>query len=223
MTDQQQRLLDIFQFRHACKKFDPTKKVSDDEFHTLLEVARLSPSSFGLEPYKLIVLQNPDVRKAIYPYAWGAQKSLDGASHVIAFIALKEPEIHWNSSHVQHVVRDIRKLPEDVYQFYEKAYTNFGENDFKTFESQRSGFDWSCKQTYIALGNMLTAAAALRIDSCPIEGFIPQKLDEILGDSYGLYDTKRYGISVMAGFGYRAENPHRPKTRRPMEELVIWK
>lgn len=114
------------------------------------------------------------MRKAIYPYAWGAQKSLDGASHVIAFIALKEPEIHWNSSHVQHVVRDIRKLPEDVYQFYKKAYTNFGENDFKTFESQRSGFDWSCKQTYIALGNMLTAAAALRIDSCPIEGFIPQ-------------------------------------------------
>lgn len=223
MTTTKQHILDVHNFRYACKQFDPTKEVSKEDFDTILEVGRLSPTSFGLEAYKILVLQDKELRCKIYPHAWGAQKSLEGASHIVVFLANKQADLRWGSDHMEHILRDIKQLPDDVYGFYQGAFTNFGENDFKTYESERATFDWACKQTYIVMANMLTAAAELGIDTCPIEGFVPAELNRILGDEAGLFDTNHYGISVMASFGYRAEEPHRGKARRPMDEVVLWK
>ncbi len=222
METMNQTILDAFRFRHACKKFDPAKAVSAEDFDTILETARLSPSSFGFEPWKLVVLRDPQIREKLYSFAWGARNSLDGASHFVILLARKKADMLHSSDYITHILRDIQKFPEDIAQSRRKTYENFQENEFRLLESDRAMFDWASKQTYIVLANMLTAAALLRVDACPIEGFDRQKADQLLSE-FGVMDQEHFGVSVMAGFGYRAEPPHREKTRQPLSDIVLWK
>ncbi|MEL7602245.1 MAG: NAD(P)H-dependent oxidoreductase [Bacillota bacterium] len=222
METMNQTILDAFRFRHACKKFDPAKAVSAEDFDTILETARLSPSSFGFEPWKLVVLRDPQIREKLYSFAWGARNSLDGASHFVILLARKKADMLHSSDYITHILRDIQKFPEDIAQSRRKTYENFQENEFRLLESDRAMFDWASKQTYIVLANMLTAAALLRVDACPIEGFDRQKADQLLAE-FGVMDQEHFGVSVMAGFGYRAEPPHREKTRQPLSDIVLWK
>lgn len=112
-------------------------------------------------------------------------------------------------------------MPEDVMSMMRNAYSNFQEKDFNLLENDRAIFDWASKQTYIALANMMTAAAMRGIDSCPIEGFNQEAVETLLADE-GLINRDHFGVSVMAGFGYRDEEPHREKTRQPLEDIVEW-
>lgn len=217
-----EKLLETFRFRFACKKFDPDKTVSDEDFHTILEAARLSPTSFGFEPWNIIVLQDEEVKKKLYPIAWGAQNSLNGASHFVILLARKKSDMIYSSDYLTHMMKDVHKLPEDAAEGRRKAFQRFQEKDFNLLESDRALFDWASKQTYIVLANMLTAAAFLGIDSCPIEGFMRDEAEELLIKE-GLMDPDHFGVSVMAGFGYRGEEPGHEKTRQPLSELVKWK
>ncbi|WBY64662.1 nitroreductase family protein [Thermocaproicibacter melissae] len=90
MNTMNQKILEAFRFRYACKKFDPSKAVSKEDFDTILEAAHLSPSSFGFEPWKIVVVQDPELKKKLYPIAWGAQNSLNGASHFVILLARKK-------------------------------------------------------------------------------------------------------------------------------------
>lgn len=222
MENMNQTILDAFYFRNACKKFDPLKTVSAEDFDTILEAARLSPSSFGFEPWKLVVLRDPQIREKLYSFAWGARNSLDGASHFVILLARKNADMLHSSDYIRHIMYDVQKFPEDIAQTRLRAYENFQKNEFRLLESDRALFDWASKQTYIVLANMLTAAALLKVDSCPIEGFDRQKADQLLAE-FGVMDEEHFGVSVMAGFGYRAEQPHREKTRQPLSDIVLWK
>ncbi len=221
-TSRNEALLDILRSRHACKRFDPGKTVSDEDFQTILEAARLSPTSFGFEPWKLIVLRDPAIRQKLYPLAWGAQKSLEGASHFVVLLARKGAGMRYSAEHVTHMMRDIQQLPPETASQRREKYRAFQEEDFTLLESERAIFDWASKQTYIVLANMLFAAAYLGIDSCPIEGFHREKVDALFVQE-GLYDPEQFGVSVMASFGYRAEEPRRAKTRQPLDDLVFGK
>lgn len=153
---------------------------------------------------------------------------MDGASGIN-----RRPSILWHSRHGKNgsyfrigpdqVYKDIQQVPDEVYEFYRNAYGNFSENDFKTLESERSAFDWAGKQAYIVMAHMMAVATLMGIDSCPLEGFIPKEMDRLLGEEHGLFDTEHFGIAVMAAFGYRGEDVHRNKTRRPLSESVLWK
>lgn len=222
MKERNQEILDVFRFRHACKKFDASKKVSSEDFQTILEAARLSPTSFGFEPWKMIVLTDETIRQQLYPLAWGARNSLDGASHFVVLLARKQADTLYSSDYITHIMQDIQKMPPEMMQQRRERYRTFQADDFDLLGNERALFDWACKQTYIVLANMMTAAAYLGIDSCPIEGFHQRNADAVLADA-GLFDPEHFGVSVMAGFGYRAEPPHREKTRQPMEDLIIWK
>ena len=101
-----------------------------------------------------------------------------------------------------------------------KNMLNLQQEDYKTFESERAAFDWASKQAYIVMANMMTMAAYEGLDSCALEGFNQDEMTALLGDELGLFDTKHFGIAVMAAFGYRDEEPHRNKTRRTMDEIV---
>ena len=114
----------------------------------------------------------------------------------------------------------MKQLPAEVDAAYREKYAQFTKEDYKTFESERAAFDWASKQTYIVMANMMTMAAYEGLDSCALEGFNQDKMTALLGDELGLFDTKHFGISVMAAFGYRDEEPHRNKTRRTMDEIV---
>lgn len=220
MNTKNKEIIDAFQFRHACKQFDPTKTVSEEDFNTILEAGRLSPSSFGFEPWKFLVVQNKSVKEKLFPVSWGAQNSFNGASHFVILLARKKVDTIYNSEYITKIMSEIQNLPEDVANQRKSAFESFEKNDFNLLESDRTIFDWASKQTYIALANMLTVAAFLQIDSCPIEGFNIEKVEEILKNE-GILDTEHFGVSVMASFGYRAKEPHE-KTRQPLNSIVQW-
>lgn len=221
MSISAQDILNAFNYRYATKKFDPNKKVSDADFNTILETGRLSPSSFGFEPWKFLIIEKQSIKDKLFPVSWGAQNSLNGASHFMIILARKKADTVADADYITHIMKDIKHMPEDVQNMMRGVYSNFQTNDFKLIDSDRAMFDWASKQTYIALANMMTTAAMLGVDSCPIEGFNIEKVEEILSEE-GVLDKEHFGVSVMVGFGYRDEEPHREKTRQPMEDIVTW-
>jgi nitroreductase len=213
-----QAILDAFHFRHACKAFDPQRKISADDFAFILETGRLSPSSFGYEPWRFVVIQDMALREKLLPVTWGAQGQFPTASHVVAILARGE-DMRPGSAYVEHMMRDIQKLPDEAVARRRTFYQQFHEVDFE-LQDPRCLFEWSARQTYLALANMMTAAAMLGIDSCPIEGFNRKGAEAVL-DAAGLLDNGRFGLSVMVAFGYRAK-PQPEKKRQPLDDIVRW-
>ncbi|NEW06772.1 NAD(P)H-dependent oxidoreductase [Paenibacillus sp. SYP-B3998] len=213
------QIFQAYQFRHACKEFDSTKKVSNADFDFILETGRLSPSSFGFEPWKFVVIQNPLLREKLLPVTWGAQKQLPTSSHFVIVLSRTQADLVADSAFIQSMMKDIQLLPEEVQQGKGKVFHNFLEKDFKLLDSERITFEWGCRQTYIALGNMMTAAAQIGIDSCPVEGFHKEKAEQILKEEGILKGN--FGIACMVAFGYRINEP-RPKTRQSIEQIVEW-
>lgn len=221
MTISKQAILDAFWFRHACKEFDADRKISNEDVDFILETARLSPSSFGLEPWKFLVVQNPQLRQAMLPYVWGGQKQLPTASHVLIGLIRKPCFMRYDSDYVQNFMREIQKFPEDAAQTRTAILKKFQEQDFALSESERAMVDWGGKQSYIALANMMTAAAMIGIDSCPIEGFEQDALQHLLAERIGL-DLEAWSVAYLVAFGYRNGPPARPKTRHAKSDIIEW-
>ncbi len=213
-------IIEAFYFRHACKIFDKDKKIPEEDFKTILEAARLSPSSFGFEPWKFLIVQDKALREKLLPVTWGAQNILPTASHYVIIIARKKPTLLYNSEYITHMLYDVHHIPKEKAEARRAKYKKFQEEDFKLLESDRAIFDWASKQTYIALGNMMSVAAMLKIDSCAVEGFEMEKIEDIMAKEFGI-DTNIWGVSVMVGFGYRI-NPQPKKTRQSLEDITKW-
>lgn len=217
MSSMQETIINAFNFRHATKEFDPEKKVSESDFHTILETGRLSPNSLGLEPWRFVVIENEDLKEKLKPYSWGAQKQLNTASRFVIILARKN--VTTDSEYVQHIIRGIKKYEESTIPAVEDKFNNFQTN-FHINDNERTLLDWASKQTYIALANMMTSAALLGIDSCPMEGFDLDKVTEILAEE-NVVDTEHFAPSVMVAFGYRKEEP-KDKVRQPAEDVIEW-
>lgn len=215
------KFLDAMMFRHACKEFDNTKKISNEDFNTILEMGRISPSSFGFEPWKFVIVQNEALREKLKAFSWGAQGQLPTASHFMIILSRKKKGMIYDSEYIQHMMRDVKQLPEDVQELYSQFYEKFQKEDFSLLESDRNLFDWATKQTYIALANMMTGAAYMGIDSCPIEGFDYNLTEAFLKDELGL-DTEEYGPAVMLSFGYRKNEEKREKSRQELDAVTAW-
>lgn len=212
-------VLAAFNFRHACKEFDPARKISAADFGLILESGRLSPSSFGYEPWRFVVIQNTALREKLLTVTWGAKKQLPTASHYVAILARKG-SMRYDGAHVRHMLHDVYKFPPERIEARTAVYRKFQEADFKLLENARALFDWSCKQAYIALGNMMTAAALIGIDSCPIEGYDQAGAESVLTEA-GILEPKEWGLAVMVAFGYRI-HPQPAKVRQPLAEVVQW-
>ena len=206
-------------YRYACKKFDSTKKISEEDWNAILAAARLAPTSLGFEPFELLIVQKPEIREKMKAHGWGIQAGLE-ASHFVVFLTRKKVDLEFDSPYVRYIQEEVKQLPAEVDAIYKEKYAQFTTEDYKTFESDRAAFDWASKQAYIVMANMMTMAAYEGIDSCPLEGFNQDEMTALLGDKLGLFDTKHFGIAVMAAFGYRDEEPHRNKTRRTLDEIV---
>ncbi len=213
-------IIDAFNFRHACKIFDKSKKISSNDFNTILESARLSPSSFGFEPWQFLVVQDMKLREKLLPVTWGAQNILPTASHYVIILARKKPTLLYNSDYITHMMYQVHKIPKAKAEARRAKYKKFQEEDFDLLSDDRYIFDWACKQTYIALGNMMSVAAMLGIDSCAVEGFERDKIEKIIKEDFNI-DTNIFGVSVMVGFGYRL-NEQPTKTRQKLEDIVKW-
>jgi len=215
-----EKFLSAMKFRHACKEFDTNKKISQEDFQYILEAGRLSPSSFGFEPWKFLVVQDESKREKLREFTWGAQKQLPTSSHFVVALAKKPYFMRYDSEYVHNFMGDIQRLPEEIVELKKGFFKKFQEEDFKLLESERTLTDWASKQTYIPMGNMMTGAALIGIDSCPIEGFDREKINEILVSDFGI-DGEKYEVSNMMAFGYRINEPFE-KTRQKMEDVVEW-
>ncbi|MFJ7977047.1 NAD(P)H-dependent oxidoreductase [Peribacillus sp. NPDC096379] len=214
-----QEILEAFQFRFATKEYDESKKISEDDFHFILEAGRLSPSSYGFEPWKFLIIQSPELRQRLMKIASGAERQLRGASHFV--IILARTDVRYDSEYIINHIKSVQKMPDEFLEMLVGSLKGFQENKLKLLENERTLFDWSSKQTYIALANMLTAAAQIGIDSTPIEGFNFDDVHSLL-ESEDLLENGKLKPSVMAAFGYRKEEPRRPKTRKNLDEIVQW-
>lgn len=204
MTNQEtlrKEILHAHQNRFATKAFDANKKINEEDWMTIMEAARLSPSSFGYEPWKFLLLENQQIKDDLQDIAWGARNSLNGASHFLIVLARKN--VTGNSAHVKHMVEDVFGIPYSETAPQTIFFNNFQQKDFDLTDDRKL-FDWASKQTYLAMANMMTTAAYLGIDSCPIEGFDKEAVDNYLAEKK-IIDLDSFGVSYMAGFGYRAQ------------------
>ena len=204
--------LEILKFRHACKIFDESKKISAGEFDFILEAGRLSPSSTGLEQWDFLVVQNKELREKIKAVSWN-QAQITSCSHLVVILA-KIKEIKVGSSYIDKMIARRADKNIEAIAARQKFYNDFLLSNFKNDDELT--FQWSHEQCMIAATNMMNAAANLGIDSCPIEGFDRHALNEILG-----LDESEKRVAIVVPFGYRL-NPQPEKYRRQRAEVVTW-
>ena len=190
-------------FRHACKLFDDTKQMSKEDLHFILEAGRLSPSSFGMEQWQFFVIRDKAIREEIRKAAWN-QAQITTASELVAVTYKKK--VRSSDAYIQSEF-DKFHYPDGVRGMYGQF---IDPRDDATLEC------WSARQVYIAAGNMMTAAASIGIDSCPIEGFDKESVEKIMG-----LDTKNYALAMLIPFGYRV-NEQPPLHRSELSEIVTY-
>lgn len=200
--------MEAMDFRHACKIFDDTKTIPDDQMHTILEAGRKSPSSFGMEGWKFLVITNKTLKEKIRPVCWN-QVQITSCSHLVIILAAIE-NVKPGSGIPQKRFNRRPLTPEQIETYMNLYSTHLSH----TLSSDANIYHWTSKQTYIALGNMMTAAAYIGIDSCPIEGFEKEKLEALLG-----LDPTQWQVSVVVPFGYRL-NEQSKQLRLGFDEVV---
>lgn len=210
-------LLRAQQWRHACKEFDINKKIDAEDLNFLLEIIRLSPSSFGFQPFQVFVLRNTALLEELKSVTWGGQKQLPTASEVLLFSARKD--IRFDSDFIDYSLKTVRNLPEEMIDIYKPLVKKHQEEDFALLNDVRYLHDWAGKQIYIALGNLMSAAAEIGVDSCAIEGFSMAGIAEILAKHQIINPTLQEPC-VMCALGYRLAPPARAKVRRDIHDLV---
>jgi len=197
-------------FRHACKIFDADKKISDDAMEYILEAGRKSPSSFGMEAWKFVVITNEALKETLKPLCWN-QAQITSCSHLVVVLAGID-SVKVQSGEVEKRFKR-RQVPQESLDFYMDIYANHLKD---TLNSDENIYAWTAKQCYIALANMMTAAAYIGIDSCPIEGFEKEKVETVLG-----LDTSKYQVAALVPFGYRL-NEQSEQLRLPFEDVVSY-
>ncbi|WP_299435690.1 NAD(P)H-dependent oxidoreductase [uncultured Maribacter sp.] len=202
--------IDSLQWRYATKKFDSSKKLTKDQLNTILDAVQLSASSYGLQPYHVFVISDNEIREKLQAASWG-QTQITESSHLVVFAN----QTTFNDSHVDDYLTNValtRKLPENSLQ----EYGDFMKSNLTPLPDDIKNI-WSSKQTYLALGNLLSAAASIQVDACPMEGFDAEEYNKILG-----LTDKNLNASVVATIGFRSENDetqHYKKVRKSKENL----
>lgn len=202
-------IIEALQWRYATKAYDTTKKVSTEDLNTILEAMRLAPSSFGLQPWKFIVVENAELRAQLREHSWG-QPQITDASHLIVLCRKNKITSDDVNAYMQNI-SETRSMPVEQLDNYKDFINWFLKNLDASAMAARN-----TKQAYIALGTGLTAAAELKIDATPMEGFDAAKYNEVLG----LTD---YSAAVLLPIGYRSaddQSANYAKVRYSQETLV---
>lgn len=210
-------IIDVLNFRHSCKEFDINKKISDDDFEVILEAGRLSPSSMGIEPWKFLVIENQELKNELGAVCWGGKVQMPTSSHLVVYLSRAAKELRFDSNYINHLLKEVKHLPEDVVSTYKGIMKSIEEVRFKEDSDLEA---YASEQVHIALANMMNVAAMQGIDSCPIGGIDRKAVEKILVDR-GLLDTDKFNITLCGAFGYRVNNPGE-KLRQGMDEIVTW-
>jgi nitroreductase len=186
-------LLQQLSWRYATKKFDAERKIPAETWAALEEALVLSPSSFGLQPWRFIVVKTPETRKALQEASWNQTQVVD-ASHLVVLASKNDVSEEYVGDFLS-LVAETRSMDLALLDTYRGMILQFVSHLSKAGKIP----DWTTKQSYIALGFLLSSAALLGVDACPLEGINPQKYDELLNLSSQGYSTR-----VACALGYRA-------------------
>ena len=203
--------LTALNWRYAVKKFDPAKKIPADTWAALEQSLLLSPSSYGLQPWKFFVVENPAIREQLLPHSWG-QKQIVDADKLVVF-AVKKDVTPADADRLIARTSQVRGVPAEALATYRGMMAgSLSRTPAPEIDT------WMSRQVFIALGVFLTTAAVLGVDACPMEGFVPEKYDEVLG-----LGAKGYASRVVATAGYRAADDAygtAKKVRYELSEVV---
>lgn len=210
MTIQPNTIIEALNWRYAVQVFDPSKTIAEETLHAILESARLAPSPFGIEPWKFIVVENPDVRAKLREVGYGQPKITDAPYLIVVAYRTDMKE----SIAKERIERTVKIHNQDASQFEGLKQMIDGSINSRSEEQLET---WAKAQAYIPLGMMIETAALLGVDSGPMEGFDPNAVDEILG----LQEKNLHATSMIA-LGYRGDDAaaDRPKVRRDFEEVI---
>ena len=206
------QIIDGLKWRYATKKFDANRFLDDTQIDTLKEAFNLTATSYGLQPIRLVVIKNKELQEQLVEHSWN-QRQVADASHVLVICIENTVDEAYIDAYFDRV-KAIRNTPDDILN----PFKDFMKNSFKD-KTQEELRTWSSKQAYIALGNLLTVCGVEKIDACPMEGFIPEKYNEVLGlEAHGLSSV------LVLPVGYRAEDDmfsDFKKVRKSVAESVL--
>ncbi|MGD1864838.1 MAG: NAD(P)H-dependent oxidoreductase [Phormidesmis sp.] len=189
------KITDVLNWRYATKKFDPDKKISDEDWKALEQSLVLSPSSFGMQPWKFFVVRNPKTREELKPLSWG-QSQITEASHLVVLAIKNDVGVDDIEPYISRM-SEVRDVPVEKLEGLVNAIKGYLEEPPFPLQPDK----WSAKQVYLALGFFMYSAALLGIDTCPMEGFVPTDYDRVLG-----LQDKGYSAVVLCTAGYRAKD-----------------
>lgn len=206
------QILQKLNWRYATKKFDPSRKISPEAWHALEQSLVMAPSSFGQQPWKFFVIRSSDLRQQLQQQAWDQSQVVD-ASHLVVLASKQNVDNDDVDRYIEKVM-EVRQMPKDKLVGMEKAIKGFLTDPPFPLDPEA----WSTRQVYLALGFFIYSAALLGIDACPMEGFKPDKFDEILG-----LTEQGFAAKVLCAVGYRAKDDKladMAKVRYQTEEVV---
>jgi nitroreductase / dihydropteridine reductase len=204
--------IESLQWRYAVKKFDSNKKLTQDQINTLKEAFNLTATSYGLQPLKLVIVENKEIQKELVTHSWNQPQVLE-ASHLLVICIPKT----FTSSEVEkyfELVKKTRNTPDNIIEPFKKFLTS--EIEQKTEEELLL---WNKNQAYLSLGNLLTVCALEKIDSCPMEGFVPEKYDEVLN-----LNKQNLTSVLVLPVGFRSEEDYMKdlkKVRKELKDVII--
>jgi len=203
-------IIDALHFRYAVQTFDPSKKISPENLHTILESAQLAPSSIGLEAWKFLVVENPELRAQLQVAAY-EQSKVTSASHLVV--------LTYRTDHQNIVLERLERTAKTQNESIENlgGLKAMADGGIARTVADGSYESWMKAQTYIPLGMMMETASLLKIDNAAMEGFDADKVNEILG-----LKDKNLKVATMLALGYRGEDSvaKRPKTRRDFADVI---
>lgn len=204
--------IESLEWRYAVKKFDSDKKVSKKQIEILKKAFNLTASSYGLQPLKLVIVENKKIQEELVLHSWNQPQVLE-ASHLLVICIPTEYTIE-DVKNYFNLVKEIRNTPDAIIN----PFKDFLTEEIKK-KTQEELLAWNKNQAYLALGNLLTVCALENIDSCPMEGFIPNKYDEVLG-----LNEKKLTSVLALPVGFRADDDYMKdlkKVRKNVEDIVI--
>ncbi|MFC4652809.1 NAD(P)H-dependent oxidoreductase [Lactococcus nasutitermitis] len=203
------KLLENQQKSRAIRDFDTEKKISNEKWQDLLEIARLAPSSNGLEPWKIIQIDSEKLREKLSTFSPGMTKQLLTADKFIFFTALK-----FDENYFKHLQEDVHGYDDILFKKWQKNFKRL-HNEFLQIDESA----WLERQVMLSVGQMVFAAGQLEVDSCIMEGFNTKEITSIL-EKEGVLNSEKERLTVAVAFGYRKNTPKRPKTRKKLSELL---
>ena len=206
------QLIDALQWRYATKVFDANQKIPADTWAALENTLVLTPTSYGLQPYRFLIVQDPAKRAALLPHSWN-QKQVVDCSHYVVFTARTEMQPA-DVTKLINRISTVRGIPAESLNFYRDMMLG----DVVNGPRGKAAHEWAARQAYIALGDLMTAAALLGVDACPMEGLAPAEYDKILNLS-----GTGYATVVACALGYRGASDKYAslaKVRYPAQDLV---